>query len=120
MSNGGKEIWESNLSDKNSIIKECFDENNIYGSHMQTARKDVFLYQVDTTKTCIDEFYTWKDMLAGTSCEAEVWRPFFWIGSQMYGETDEWGWEDELKTLKLGRFGSIDTLWKVLRHPTIL
>jgi hypothetical protein len=57
-------------------------------------------------------------MLKGTACSDEVWRPFFWVGTTM-GDVDEWGWGEELKELRIGKFGSVESLWKVLREGAI-
>jgi len=114
-SKGGKEIWQTEKRKVDTIVQEEFLNNNLYGSVIPTIQKDVLLYKIDTEATNISEFYTWKDMLQGTSCHEEIWRPFFWVGTSRYGETDEWGWEDEAKEIRLGPFGTVDTLWKVLR-----
>jgi len=116
---GVHDIWSCDDTDKNGIINTHFLPNNIYGTYVPTKRSDIFLYKVDTTKTLVSDFYTWNDMLTGTECENEIWRPFFWIGNTHYGESDEWGWEEELKEIRVGKFGSVDTLWKVLRESAI-
>jgi hypothetical protein len=122
MTQKGQAVWTVNepiTKDPQLIIKEYLEGNNIYGTYIPTQRKDVILYKVNTTKTSIPDFYTWNDMLT-TSCGDDVWRPFFWVGDTMYGESDDWGWEEQLKELKIGTFGSMDTLWKVLREGAIL
>lgn len=133
MSHGGKEIWSVNETDSEFIIKEYLDSNNIYGTHIQTSRKDVLLYRVDIEKTQLSDFYTWNDMITGTTCSTEIWRPIFWIRSpdcppskdsqaskDSAPSKDEWGWEEEIKELSVGKFGKMDTLWKVLREGAIV
>lgn len=115
-SNGGKDIWTTDTSMQSALDE--FVSNNLYGTCIPSSRKDIVLYKIDTTKTCVADFYTWTDMLKGTACCDEVWRPFFWVGNTM-GEVDEWGWGEELKELRIGKFGSVESLWKVLREGAI-
>lgn len=121
MGQNGKAIWETDKSivPPKDVIDMYLHPNDIHGTHMPTSRKDVFLYKVDKTKTNISDFYTWSDMLSGVECGSEIWRPFFWVGNDSYGEADEWGWEEEMKDIRVGSFGTVDSLWKVLRLSTI-
>jgi len=119
MTNGGKELWEIPDTPIEIIVKTHFEENNIYGKYIPTTRKDIVLYEIDTKQTCISDFYTWNDILQGTECKHEIWRPFFWVGSTHYGDADEWGWKEGLKDIRIGTFGSVDILWKVLRDSIL-
>jgi hypothetical protein len=123
MTHGGKEVWSVDETDCSFIIKEYLDSNNIYGTHIQTTRKDVLLYRVDIEKTKLSDFYTWNDILTGVTCNTEIWRPIFWIRSPTTScsdTKDEWGWEEEIKELNIGKFGKMDTLWKVLREGALV
>jgi hypothetical protein len=101
------------------VINTYLAPNGIYGTHIPTDRKDIFLYKVNKENTDLGDFYNWSDMLSGAECGDEIWRPFFWVGNESYGESDEWGWEDEMKELRIGTFGTVDSLWKVLRVSAI-
>ncbi len=85
---------------------------------VKKATPDTIVFEVETLGT---SFYTFIDFLeknqsAPESCE--VWRPFFWIGEKP-GEQDEYEWYPACQKVSLGKFGTLDKLWLVLRELAI-
>lgn len=112
MAAAGKEIWKVD-DEVETVIREYFNDNGIFGEQMPTARSDVLLYKVDTKKTNIADFHTWTDVLSTGSQPDHVWRPFFWLG-EGFGQIDRWGWKEELSTARFTPFDSMAHIWELV------
>lgn len=120
MANGGKTVWETDEKDigPEEVLKVYLKGNNLFGT-LTACTQNVMLYEIDTKKTKFADFYNWNDILSGklaASTDTEVWRPWMWIGESRFGEKDTWGWKDEVEEISLGKFGSVNRLWKLLRE----
>lgn len=106
LSDGGKRIWETAAEDETlepeEFVREYFESNGLWGSVRPSPRKDVLLFEVDTTKTRLVEFYSSVDEFVPAG--ADVWRPFFWLE----------GGEREREMMSLGRFGTAADLGLLL------
>jgi len=112
MSSSGKELWKADADETpDQIVKEYLNDNGIVGDVQESSRKDMLLYKVNREKTNMKDFHTWADSLSGEM--EHVWRPFFWIG-EVCGETDSWGWKEEVDTLKLDPLHTIGEIWSVV------
>ena len=108
-----KQIWETDPADASKshdeIVEEYLAPNGIYGN-IKPSSPEYLLYEVDTTKTNIKDFYTSRDDVS----EGNMWQSFVWVGSNAT-EDDMWGWSIAAHDLPLGKFGTVNTLWKLLR-----
>jgi hypothetical protein len=100
----GKKIWETEETlTSEQYVREYFEPNGLWGSVRPSPRKDVLLFEVDTVKTRLVEFYSTMD--ESVPAGADVWRPFFWLE----------GGEPERQQMSLGRFGSAADLGKLIQ-----
>jgi hypothetical protein len=123
MVNGGKAIWETDETSigEREVVKQYLEPNNIYGT-VKFCNSDVLLVEIDTKRTKFSEFYNWNDMLQDRITDVastELWRPWMWIGESEFGNKDSWGWKQEVDTIPLGKFGTVDTLWQLLRQHVL-
>lgn len=121
MTAGGKQVWETDAEDSekpvDTLVQEYCIENELLGS-VKKSNDEVILYELETLGS---SFYTWNDFLVknqSPTTDSEVWRPFFWIG-EMPGKEDEYEWLTACQKISLGKFGTLDKLWLVLRELTI-
>ena len=103
LADGGKQIWEIDEAlAPEECVREYFEANGLWGTLRPSPRKDVLLFEVDTTKTRLVEFYSSVDEFVPAG--ADVWRPFFWLE----------GGEPERQQISLGRFGTAADLGHLL------
>ena len=118
---GGADLWkvdeEHATLPRETIVQEYLIENGLHGD-LRTSPENYLVYKVDPKKTVMKDFHMWSDVLDGQDVQ-NVWRPFFWIGSEVGAalEKDAWGWKEEVDTLKVG-FQPMGDIWKVLRDST--
>jgi len=121
MAGSGKTLWKTDDQDTSTIIREYLNENGIFGMQLQLQQPSFLLYKVDTDKTQLNDFHRWSDVLASTDSKdskdahspEHVWRPFFWIGDQL-GQSDSWGWKEEVGGLKLDQFHTMGQIWEMV------
>lgn len=121
MVNGGKAVWETDEKSigANEVVKEYLEPNSLFGN-VKFCDSNVLLFEIDTKRTKFSDFYNWNDMLDGRVADsAELWRPWMWVGDTEMGGKDSWGWKQEMETLSLGKFGTADTLWQLLKRSII-
>lgn len=115
MTGAGQNIWETeeDTITKKQLIDNYLTPNGIFGEIV--LKGSVWIVKV-SDKTNISEFFSWKDSLAESKPpEAqEIWRPFIWLGDKEPGVEDDWGWDEECSLTRLGKFGSVLDLWKIL------
>ena len=124
MVNGGKAIWETDEDSigEREVVKQYLEPNNLFGT-VKYCDSNVLLLEIDAKRTKFSEFYNWTDMLEGripASNAIELWRPWMWIGESAFGNTDSWGWKQEVDAIPLGKFGTVDTLWKLLKENALV
>lgn len=109
----GLTLWETDEKTpltEDFVQKEYLIPNGFVGT-MRSFTKDICLFEVDQTKTKIQDFYMWLDK--GATAETTVWRPFFQItGNESYQ------WEEEAKKHSLGSLTVQDIWTMVLRQST--
>ena len=128
MAGSGKTLWKTDDEDTTAIIREYLTENGIFGLQMQMQQQmqqqpSFLLYKVDTTKTQLNDFHRWSDVLGSTNSQdadskdadspEHVWRPFFWLGNRL-GQADSWGWKEEVSGLKLDQFHTMGQIWEMV------
>jgi hypothetical protein len=113
MAAGGREIWKVDDTTE-TILREYFNENGLFGQHIPTSRSDVVLYKVDTEKTKLSDFHTWSDALSTGTEPDHLWRPFFWLGEGSPGEIDRWGWKEEVSATRFAPFDSMADIWDLV------
>ena len=103
LSDGGKRLWETEETlVPEEYVKEYFEPNGLRGRLRSSPRKDVILFEVDTSTTRLEEFYSMLDETVPMG--ADVWRPFFWLE----------GAEPERRLMSLGQFGTAADLGLLL------
>lgn len=77
MKEGGRKIWKTDGNDTNieSIIQEYLVENGFFGN-VKEVIQDTIYYEIDTTKTQVDNYYRW---LEDDTEEMDIWRPWFLV-----------------------------------------
>lgn len=116
---GGTALWETDeeICTEEEILKEYLLANGFKG-RAHGVKGGCYLFEVDPSQTTLSDFYMWTDFLQmnkATPIDCDIWRPFFWIDTEELGTTNEWGWNTESESLSLGKFGSAQTLWNLIR-----
>ena len=84
---GGRTLWkEETVKNITQVIKILLS-NDIHIVNKPVKVKDLFLCEVDTKKTNIDDFYMWKDIVAD-DMETFCWRTYYTFGK----ENDDRSW----------------------------
>ena len=122
MAKGGSKLWETDepTLTQAQVEKTYLQPNGIYG-RVVSLKENTLYFEVDTTKTRLQDFYNWTDFLE--KCEEvpqnmELWRPILWLSDfdKVPGEKDGWGWGGEVKNTFMNTIWN--TLSKVLREET--
>ena len=94
MTGAGQNIWETeeDTITKKQLIDNYLTPNGIFGEIV--LKGSVWIVKV-SDKTNISEF-------------------FIWLGDKEPGVEDDWGWDEECSLTRLGKFGSVLDLWKIL------
>lgn len=109
----GLVLWETDENiplTEDFVQKEYLIPNGFFGI-IREFSKNICLFEVDITKTKIQDFYMWFDKAA--TAETTVWRPFFQITGK-----ERYQWEDEAKKHSLGDLTVQDIWTMVLRLTT--
>lgn len=113
MAGSGKTLWKTDDQDIDTIVREYLHENGIFGlQQLQQQQNSFLLYKVDTERTKLTDFHRWSDVLSESTAE-HVWRPFIWIGERL-GQSDSWGWKEEVSGLKLDTFHTMGQIWEMV------
>jgi hypothetical protein len=75
----GKYLWKENNS--LHIINDILTPNDIYLLNKPIKHKDLYLCEVDSKKTELDNFYKW-DEIDSKEEETFCWRTFYTFGQQ--------------------------------------
>ena len=118
LKNGGMTVWETDEATctEKFILENYLTPNGFFGKITKRTKTSVF-FQIDTTKTILNDFYSWSDFLkkeAEIPNTADMFRPFFWVDSED-NKDDDWGWHEECKDVSFGKFGTLADLWEGLR-----
>lgn len=111
LSKQGNAVWETDEKgavDPEIVVRDYLQPNGFHGT-IKCVKDNALYFEVDKTKTNVQNFYNWIDDEAEE--ETDVWRPFFWIADEL---NEAWGWKEEAQQLTLGSFGSIDRVWDVV------
>lgn len=106
LAKGGTQVWKTDEAkpSKEYVVREYLEANGLYGTGF--VKGDCLYYEVDTTRTNKQSFYTYLD--EGVA-DLECWRPFFWLGDQT--SNSAWGWAQFAREMTLGSFGSLERIW---------
>jgi hypothetical protein len=103
---GGKKLWEE--SDNLNIDKDILNPNTLYrkGTIIKSL-KDVYICEIDKTKTNINEFYNWNEI------DINDTDTFCWRKMVVLLDKNETNWLDVPDDEKLSKF-SIKTILKTI------
>jgi len=114
MAKGGTKLWETDepTLTQAQISESYLEPNGIYGKPI-CIKENTLFFNVDTTKTQIQDFYIWTEFLEKSEeipQTVDVWRPILWLSdfNSYPGEKDEWGWHGEV------RQGFMHSIWNSL------
>ena len=94
---GGCDLWEE--ENGLNIDKDILNPNDIYrGKKLIKLNKQLNLYEVDTEKTKINDFYMWEDIELENK-DTFCWRTYIYL-SDLAGSN----WLEIPETEKLGKF----------------
>lgn len=75
---GGKSLWEENNTQ--NIERNILNPNDIWQKGKSIKfNKTLYLCQVDTQKTKLDEFYNWKEIDLNTQSDIFCWREYIYL-----------------------------------------
>jgi hypothetical protein len=107
LTDGGMRLWESDAPcTPEEAVREYFEPNGLYGVVKPCKRDDVILFEVNTKRTRLSDFWHWLD--DGAPAGADLWRPFFLLE----------GAGPERAAHPLGRFGSVGTAMDLLESQS--
>jgi hypothetical protein len=120
---GGTSLWETDedTCTEEEILKEYLHANGFKGRG-HGVKGGCYLFEVDPCQTPLSDFYSWTDFLQMNKPipkDCDVWRPFVWVDTEALGTTNEWGWNTESEKETLGAFGTVRTLWELIRTCTV-
>jgi hypothetical protein len=111
----GTALWETDEKKKVTpefIVREYLTPNGIYGT-VKCVKENTLFFEVDISKTKINNFYNWID--DEVNSDSEVWRPFFYISDKdMNSAKQFWGWKEQTEIISFGSFGSLHKIWDVV------
>lgn len=84
----------------NTNAPEEFAETNDLVLLSQNTVDEIVFLEVDASKTDLQNFYTWSEVLPNTVPMKEVWRTFIWNTA----DVDNWGTNMNLNTIDCSPF----------------
>jgi hypothetical protein len=109
----GTKVWETDEKKPTTefILNEYLIPNGLYGE-VKYVKENALYFEVDTTKTKIQNFYNWIDEEVSEG-NSEVWRPFFYVSDTDLSK-QHWGWKEMTDNISLDSFGSIQQIWDIV------
>ncbi len=115
LTQNGTALWETDEKGKLShdfVVREYLHANGFYGK-VKCVKQNTMFFEVDSSKTNMDNFYIWTD--EGLTEDSEVWRPFFYLTESCSAPSQQhWGWKEQTQSIRLGRFGTLDAIWDIV------
>jgi len=103
MAKGGTKLWETDEPTLTQAqVETTYLQPNGIEGRVVSLKENTLYFEVDTTKTRLQDFYNWMEFLE--KCEEipqniDLWRPILWLSDfdKVPGEKDGWGWGGEVK-----------------------
>jgi hypothetical protein len=125
LTEGGHALWKTDedLLSSEDVVRDYCIPNGFVGRVTGVEKNTVF-FEVDPKKTNFNDFYLWTEFLAKGQeppLTSDLWIPFYWVGdaSKAPGGEDEWRWMAQTESQSIKGWGSLKTMWQVLRDLTI-
>lgn len=95
-----------------SYVREFLETNDMVARGPSTQKGAYIFVPVDQDRTDLSQFWSWKEVAAGTTPVREAWRTFFWAAGP--GTQDPWGVNHFLREIQLA--DGPHTAYDVLAH----
>jgi hypothetical protein len=106
---GGASLWEED--NRLNIDTDILNPNGIYRNKLNIKiNKLVNLYEIDTKKTIIDDFYMWEDIDMNDK-ETFCWRTFIYLA-----DNNNINWLEIPDTEKLGNYLIRDLIKAIIQE----